>query len=72
FVLIKSCNLKVNATMLSYHEINERAEIDKVTKFVDPLIGTQNEDHVFPNPCLPYGVVKVGFDTDNLKDNQGG
>ncbi|CAG8465461.1 13794_t:CDS:10 [Cetraspora pellucida] len=72
FVLIKSCNLKVDAAMSSYHEINERAEIDKVTKFVDPLIGTQNEGHVFPNPCLPYGVVKVGFDTDNLKDNQGG
>ncbi|CAG8818231.1 8489_t:CDS:2, partial [Cetraspora pellucida] len=64
-----------NAAMSSYHEINERAEINKVTKFVDPLIGTQNakkEGHVFPNLCLPYGVVKVGFDTDNLKDNQGG
>ncbi|RIB13393.1 Glycoside Hydrolase Family 92 protein [Gigaspora rosea] len=71
-ILIEPCKLKVNATELSYRKINERAEIDKVTKFVDPLIGTQNEGHVFPNPCLPYGVVKVGFDTDDIKDNHAG
>ncbi|CAG8494514.1 17430_t:CDS:10 [Gigaspora margarita] len=71
-ILIESCKLKVNATALSYRKINERAEIDKVTKFVDPLIGTQNEGHVFPNPCLPYGIVKVGFDTDDIKDNHAG
>ncbi|CAG8575968.1 11793_t:CDS:10, partial [Acaulospora morrowiae] len=45
---------------------------EMLTDYVDPLIGTQNEGHVFPGPCHPYGVVKVGFDTDNLKDNQAG
>ncbi|CAG8786253.1 5985_t:CDS:2, partial [Cetraspora pellucida] len=30
------------------------------------------EGHVFPNPCLPYEVAKVGYDTDSLKYNQGG
>ncbi|CAG8730994.1 19223_t:CDS:2, partial [Dentiscutata erythropus] len=42
-ILIESSNLKVNANALSYRKINKRAEIDKVTKFVDPLIGTQND-----------------------------
>ncbi|RIB24550.1 glycosyl hydrolase family 92 protein [Gigaspora rosea] len=35
-----------------------------VTGFVDPLIGTAEDGHVFPGPCLPFGVVKVGFDAE--------
>ncbi|CAG8714775.1 28479_t:CDS:2, partial [Dentiscutata erythropus] len=35
-----------------------------ITGFVDPLIGTAKDGHVFPGPCLPFGVVKVGFDVE--------
>ncbi|CAG8843517.1 696_t:CDS:2, partial [Gigaspora margarita] len=28
--------------------------------------------HVFPGPCHPFGVVKLGFDTDNLDDFNAG
>ncbi|KAF0543576.1 glycoside hydrolase family 92 protein [Gigaspora margarita] len=49
-----------------------------VTRFVNPLIGTdkgpgsREYGHVFPGACHPYGVVKLGFDTDNkLEFNAG-
>ncbi|KAF0511023.1 glycoside hydrolase family 92 protein [Gigaspora margarita] len=41
-------------------KIQEKSEW--LTNFVDPLIGIENGD-VFPGPCLPFGVVKVGIDT---------
>ncbi|CAG8661581.1 1366_t:CDS:2, partial [Acaulospora morrowiae] len=43
-----------------------------LTKFVDPLIGTDGGGNVFPGPCLPFGVVKVGFDIDDAEDNNSG
>ncbi|CAG8737273.1 12420_t:CDS:2, partial [Cetraspora pellucida] len=49
-------------------EIYDRAN---VTGFVDPLIGTAKDGHVFPGPCLPFGVVKVGFDVEGLDSNGG-
>ncbi|CAG8546785.1 14345_t:CDS:10, partial [Dentiscutata heterogama] len=33
---------------------------------------TARDGHVFPGPCLPFGVVKVGFDTDDKSDFNGG
>lgn len=46
--------------------------ISDVAKYANPLIGTANDGHVFPGPCLPFGVVKVGFDTDDKSDFNGG
>ncbi|CAG8734477.1 17217_t:CDS:2, partial [Cetraspora pellucida] len=55
---------KENELIQNYYRAN-------VTGFVDPLIGTANDGHVFPGPCLPFGVVKVGFDTEGLDSNSG-
>ncbi|CAG8450762.1 6122_t:CDS:10 [Cetraspora pellucida] len=41
-------------------KIHEKSEW--LTNFVDPLIGIR-DGNVFPGPCLPFGVVKVGIDT---------
>ncbi|CAG8446786.1 2939_t:CDS:10, partial [Dentiscutata heterogama] len=41
-------------------------------KFVNTLIGTAKDGHVFPGPCHPFGVVKLGFDTDNIDDYNAG
>ncbi|CAG8792682.1 21440_t:CDS:2, partial [Gigaspora rosea] len=43
-----------------------------VTRFVNPLIGTDKDGHVFPGACHPYGVVKLGFDTDNIREFNAG
>ncbi|CAG8603287.1 8665_t:CDS:2 [Dentiscutata erythropus] len=43
-------------------KIQEKSEW--LTNFVDPLIGIKNGE-VFPGPCLPFGVVKVGIDTND-------
>ncbi|CAG8488129.1 15914_t:CDS:2 [Gigaspora margarita] len=42
-----------------------------VTGFIDPLIGTIKDGHVFPGLCLPFGIVKVGFDVEGLNFNAG-
>ncbi|KAK8021063.1 glycoside hydrolase family 92 protein [Apiospora arundinis] len=38
--------------------------------FVDPLIGTRNEGHVFAGASLPFGMAKAV--ADSTEDNQGG
>jgi predicted alpha-1,2-mannosidase len=39
-------------------------------QYVDPLIGSQGEGHVFIGPSCPYGMVKPG--PDNLKTSNSG
>ncbi|KAI9449063.1 glycoside hydrolase family 92 protein [Lactarius psammicola] len=39
--------------------------------FVNPLIGTIKDGHVFPGPTLPHGMVKVGMDTDSPGNHAG-
>ncbi|CAG8809670.1 31253_t:CDS:2, partial [Racocetra persica] len=46
--------------------------LENVTRFVDTLIGTAKDGHVFPGPCHPFGLVKVGFDTDEIYDFNAG
>ncbi|CAG8576155.1 3656_t:CDS:2, partial [Dentiscutata heterogama] len=48
------------STLPTKPKIQEKSEW--LTNFVDPLIGIKEGD-VFPGPCLPFGVVKVGIDT---------
>ncbi|CAG8492480.1 13429_t:CDS:10 [Dentiscutata heterogama] len=55
----------------SLDEQIENYDRANVTGFVDPLIGTAKDGHVFPGPCLPFGVVKVGFDVEGLNSNAG-
>lgn len=44
---------------------------DTVTPFVDPFIGTRNEGNVLPGPALPFGLVKLGPDSDRTNSNAG-
>ncbi|KAH9033368.1 glycoside hydrolase family 92 protein [Lactarius pseudohatsudake] len=39
--------------------------------FVNPLIGTTKDGHVFPGATLPHGMVKVGMDTDSPGNHAG-
>ncbi|KAI9437962.1 glycoside hydrolase family 92 protein [Lactarius indigo] len=39
--------------------------------FVNPLIGTANDGHVFPGATRPHGMVKVGMDTDSPGNHAG-
>ncbi|KAN0133092.1 Glycosyl hydrolase family 92 domain containing protein, partial [Lactarius tabidus] len=39
--------------------------------FVNPLIGTADEGHVFPGATVPHGMVKVGMDTDSPGNHAG-
>ncbi|CAG8556005.1 16870_t:CDS:10, partial [Cetraspora pellucida] len=43
-----------------------------LANLVDPTIGTENGGHVFNGPCHPYGLVKVGVDTNNKHDFHAG
>jgi len=41
------------------------------TSYVDPMIGADNGGYVFPGACMPYGMVKLGPDCNNLTENAG-
>ena len=37
-----------------------------LTRFVNPLIGTQEMGHTFPGACVPFGMVQLSPDTDTV------
>ncbi|OZJ04335.1 hypothetical protein BZG36_02374 [Bifiguratus adelaidae] len=42
--------------------IQEQMRSKTLVDYVDPMIGTAGEGHVFPGPTLPHAIAKVGFD----------
>jgi len=43
---------------------NSSAKDRGFSRYVDPFIGVDGNGNVFPGPTLPFGVVKLGPDTD--------
>ena len=43
---------------------NSSAKDRGFSRYVDPFIGLDGNGNVFPGPTLPFGVVKLGPDTD--------
>lgn len=39
---------------------------EDLTRYVNPLIGTQEMGHVFPGSCVPFGMVQLSPDTDTI------
>lgn len=42
-----------------------------LSKYVDPYIGVDGGGNVFPGPCVPFGMVKLGPDCGNKDWNAG-
>lgn len=47
------------------------AEIKDYTSYVDPFIGADGGGYVFPGACMPFGMVKLGPDCNNMSENAG-
>ena len=45
---------------------------DKLSRYVDPMIGTSGMGHTFPGACVPFGGVQVSPDTDTIPHNIAG
>ncbi|CAG8443978.1 414_t:CDS:10, partial [Scutellospora calospora] len=69
--IIRSINYQ-NPNLFKYYSYISQNSPRNITRYVNTLIGTANDGHVFPGPCHPFGVVKLGFDTDNLDDYNAG
>ncbi|KAF2396359.1 glycoside hydrolase family 92 protein [Trichodelitschia bisporula] len=61
----------LGALLVRCGHAKEQAPAFDPLDYVDPLIGTGADGHVFPGATLPYGLAKPGADTDS-SDNQGG
>ena len=42
---------------------------DSLSKWVDPMIGTNGMGHTFPGACYPFGIVQLSPDTDTVPHN---
>lgn len=42
---------------------------DKLTDFVNPMIGTAGMGHTFPGACAPFGIVQLSPETDTIPHN---
>ena len=42
-----------------------------LSQYVDPFIGVDGGGNVFPGPCVPFGMVKVGPDCGGKDWNAG-
>lgn len=47
------------------------ANAEDYTRYVDPFIGADNGGYAFPGATVPYGMVKLGPDCNNLTENSG-
>ncbi|HJB43983.1 MAG TPA: GH92 family glycosyl hydrolase [Candidatus Coprenecus merdipullorum] len=45
------------------------AETDSLSKWVNPMIGTNGMGHTFPGACYPFGIVQLSPDTDTVPHN---
>lgn len=58
--------LMLFATGLVYNQ-----EVQSLTSYVDPFIGTKGEGHTFPGTSVPFGMVKLGPDCGDKRSNSG-
>ena len=45
------------------------AGTDSLSKWVNPMIGTNGMGHTFPGACYPFGIVQLSTDTDTVPHN---
>lgn len=42
---------------------------DSLSRWVNPMIGTNGMGHTFPGACWPFGIVQLSPDTDTVPHN---
>ena len=47
-------------------------EKEKLTSYVNPMIGTSGMGHTFPGACAPFGIVQLSPETDTIPQNVDG
>lgn len=48
------------------------AQSERVSDYVNPIIGTNGMGHTFPGACVPFGLVQLSPDTDTIPHNVNG
>uniref|UniRef100_A0A0W0FVN3 Glycoside hydrolase family 92 protein n=1 Tax=Moniliophthora roreri TaxID=221103 RepID=A0A0W0FVN3_MONRR len=80
--MLKIKNTKLKAILLACVGISSTSaglpraegalvEVEDVSRFVIPFIGTTRGGHVFPGATRPHGMIKVGMDTDSPENHAG-
>ncbi|CAE6448540.1 unnamed protein product [Rhizoctonia solani] len=72
--------MKVRLTVIAALAAACNCQVNDLTKYVDPLVGTEGAipgsslggGNMFPGVALPFGQVKLGIDTSVLNLDQGG
>lgn len=47
-------------------------EKEKLTSYINPMIGTSGMGHTFPGACAPFGIVQLSPETDTIPQNVDG
>ena len=55
--------LLTTVPVLSHAEETSTTEVNDVTQWVDPFIGTGGDGHTFPGAVVPFGMVQLSPDT---------
>ncbi len=63
FVFLVSCNK--NNTEIQTSE-NNKAGLNDLAQFVDPMIGTAKMGHTYPGATVPFGSIQLSPDTDTV------
>lgn len=63
-------DIAILAALMAVAPLGASAETD-LSRYVDPFIGVDGGGNVFPGPCVPFGMVKVGPDCGDKDWNAG-
>ena len=56
-LLLTSCNQS---------SVSKKTNIEPLSSYVKPLIGTHGEGNVYPGPSAPFGMIQISPDTDKV------
>ena len=72
FLTVTVAAAMLAAGMLPSGITQAKANTEKLSRYVDPMIGTSGMGHTFPGACVPFGGVQVSPDTDTIPHNVAG
>ena len=67
----KIFDIAILAAVMAFIPLEMKAEDSDFSQYVDPFIGVDGGGNVFPGPCVPFGMVKVGPDCGDKDWNAG-
>jgi predicted alpha-1,2-mannosidase len=64
--MFRKLSILLLCTAVACGPLSSQNQTEDLTRYVNPMIGTQEMGHVFPGATVPFGMVQLSPDTDTI------